>query len=219
MSYAHDDDDRYGDDLDDLREPGRPEKRQRLSLGVRFLIGLGVTAGLACLACCGLGGWIMVKFRGAMLTTPAEVAKVRDEIITDIDLPERFQPRMAMDFQLWGGVLRFAAYANEGDSETVVLMQMPAEASPEDVRQQVQHAMGQQEQFDVESFETRTISIEGKPVDFQFAKGTSRETGRVVRQVVGAFPGRHGTVMVVYIVPEEDWDEEDGARMLEKIRK
>jgi hypothetical protein len=100
-------------------------------------------------------------------------------------------------------------------------------ANTKQQREQMLRAMRQQQgqqpgqlndELNEESSETREFTINGEKVPFEFIKGTGADHARAFRQVVGIFRVKAGTVMVMLMVPEGEYDEPAVVRMIESIR-
>jgi hypothetical protein len=143
-------------------------------------------------------------------------------MISSINLPETYRPQMGMDLAIAGQGMRMAVYGNTAEpgagGTMLMLMQMTIAADEAQMRRELQKSMGNQQQINIESSETRTLTIEGEMVDFKFAKGTT-DKGDAMRQVTGVLAGKQGTLMLMLIVPEADWDEEEVVGILESIKK
>ena len=199
--------------------PDGGEPKRGMSTGVKVLLILGGVFGVLAVLCCGAGIYLFNKFSKAMTTDPAQVAAIQQDI-AGINLPEGFKPQGGFDWTL-GIKIKAAIYSRSG-SEMLMLMQMPSTASEEEMRQQMQDSLakqGKKQELRVESRETRTVIIDGKEVPFEFTKGTQEGSGRAMRQVIGVFPGRDGTAMLMYTAPEDQWKDEEVMAMLRSISK
>jgi hypothetical protein len=156
---------------------------------------------------------------------PARVNAIRDSIVSSIDLPPGLQPQGGMDFSIAGQGMRMAAYSSAAEPDSgrtgtlLMLMQMTIQADEAQMRRELETKMGAQTAINVESTETKSLTIDGQMVDFKFSKGTTNQGAHPVRQVTGVFPGKQGTVMLILLVPESDWNEMQVISMLESIKK
>ena len=69
-----------------------------------------------------------------------------------------------------------------------------------------------------DEIETRTFTIRGKEIEFQFAKAEDPETGTAYRQVSGVFPGKGGTAFLMLQIEEEGYDEDVIVKIIESIK-
>ena len=222
------DDNWYQDSADDepsYREDPRYASDDRslqpktgMSTGVKVLIGCGVIGGVMALVCC--GGFMYLGMQVANMATedPVEVRNISDEI-ADIELPDEFVPKFGMQGEMFGVGGQMAAY--EDGEKVLMLMQMkgPAGFDAEQMRQEFQRQLNQQGRntdINIESTEQKEITLAGEETTIQIIKGTG-EGGKEMRQVQGVFKGRDGAAFVMYISPEEDWDEELVIQLLETI--
>jgi hypothetical protein len=213
--------------------PSQP-RAKRGCMGRMFLI-LGIIAAVCIMLCCGAGTWIFFKIRGGLKQEPAEVLAVQEKII-DIDLPEEMRPAGGMDLDFFGVfAMQMAVFGDEVEvpedqqgqeqasfrGKFLMLMQMHvAGQDPGAMEAQLQtQSNAQGVDIEVTSHELRTIEIDGREVEFDFAQGTNREDNTQIRMVRGAFPGRNGVVMLLLVVPEEQWNEEEVMTLLQSIRR
>ncbi len=209
---------------DDFREdlfPPEPPPRRPLSTGTKVLLTLGVAFGVLMLLCCGVAGWFGYQVHRSVSPDPQEINRIRGEIVREIKLPEEFQPRLGMDIPFFGvKASLYIADRPAGGGKLLMLLRVPPGVDPQEIRFQVEQAMGQDRQhFDMQPPETKRVRIEGKEVEFQFARGKDRQTGDEVRQVLGVLAGPEGPVMILMVVGEEGWDESQVLEILESIKK
>ncbi len=196
---------------------GGPPKRG-MSTGVKVLLIFGGVFGVLAITCCGFGIWIYNKFSNAMTTDPEQVVAIQQAIVA-MDVPQHLPPQVGMDINIWGIEMKMVVFAAAG-GEVLTLMQMAGAQSDPATQQQMQAEMkkqGKQPGMKVDSTETRTVTIGGEEVPFEFSTGTEEKSGRPTRQVSGAFEGRDGAVLLQYIVPEDEWDEDQVMTMLRSI--
>jgi hypothetical protein len=157
-----------------------------------------------------------------MTTSPEEISAIRDEMISGIDLPEGFEPRMGVNLPLGGLSLQMAVYSTsdvpDQGGTVLMLMHSTLPISDEDLRRQMDQQAGNQE-LTIESRETRAVEVDGETINFEFSKGKMKKDGSEMRQVSGLIPGRKGSVLLLMFVPEENWDEEQVLEILKSIRK
>ncbi|MCA9052782.1 MAG: hypothetical protein KDA75_03045 [Planctomycetaceae bacterium] len=215
------------DDVDYEADADAPSSRKRtrakegMSTGAKVAIILGICAGVLLLVCCGAGFYFFGKIGKSLTEDPAEIESIRQDIVSQIDIPAGFAPAAGFDFSIAGQGMKMAIYGQgteQNPSHMLMLMKMSIQADPEQMRQEMQKSAGRQQTINVESSETKTVTIDGQEVDFRFAKGKT-DKGVAVREVSGAFAGNGGAVMLLMLVPEEDWDEAQAIQVLESIKK
>lgn len=213
-----DDDRSYREDPSYAGDGGYVQPQSGMSTGVKVLIGCGVIGGVMALACC--GGFMYLGMQVANMATedPVEVRNISDEI-AEIDLPDEFVPKFGMQGEMFGVGGQVAAY--EDGEKVLMLMQMkgPAGFDAEQMQREFQRQLDQQGRdtdINVESTEQREITLAGQETTVQIIKGTSKD-GKEMRQVHGVFNGRDGAAFVMYISPEEEWDEGQVIQLLETI--
>lgn len=202
---------------------GAPPRKPGWSTGTKVAVILGGCGVVLMLVCCGVFGYFGVQLRKSMTVDPTEVVAIRDGIITSITLPAEFQPQMGMNLTLAGQGMKMAVFGETSDPNAggtaLVLMQMMIAADEAQMRQELEKSMGRQQKVAIESSETKTVTIDGAMVDFVFAKGTTQQGSKPLRQVTGVFPGKTGTVMLMLFVPEDKWDAQQVLGILESIKK
>jgi hypothetical protein len=198
---------------------GGPPKRG-MSTGMKVLLIVGGIFGVLAVVCCGVGYYVYDRIANSVTSDPAKVAAIQEEIVS-IRLPPGFTAQGGMDLGLGPMKVKAAIYVRNG-REMLMLMQMPGVASDEEMRKQMEETFekqGQRQDVKVRSREVRKIQINGQEYPFEFTQGVQGEDQHPVRQVIGVFPGKQGTAMLMYMCPEEDWDEEEVIEMLNSIGK
>lgn len=192
-----------------------------LSKTAKWLIALAIGGGILVLVCCGVAGWVVTKFQGAMTEDPQEVQALRESMLSEIDLPDGMDPQMGLGITILGQGLQFVVYG-AGDDPTrgpvLVMLQLPPGQNATEVERQLNESLGRK-RVRVESSETRTVTIDGQMRDFTFSKCKWGDTEIEVRQVTGVIEGKQGLVLIDLVVPEELWVEDEVLRILESIRK
>ncbi len=216
--------DSFNDEFDDGRaaKPG-------MSTGVKVLIGLLVGGGILGLLCC--GGMIYLGKQAAdgfkVVETPAEVDALTKEII-QIDIPEQFTGKMGMKLNFIVFSMEMAVYEGVTSDSQLMIIQttQPGAASPEEQMEEIKRQMEQQGQsgeFDQQELqdaetETKSLTVRGQPVDFQFTTGMGEDGETTIHQISGAFPSGEGLVILMIQMPDEDYNEEEIVKMIESIQ-
>jgi hypothetical protein len=193
------------------------------STGKKVAVILGSCCAALMLACCGVFGYLGFQLRQSVTDDPAEVIAIRDQIVTAITLPAEYKPQVGMNLTLAGQGMRMAMFGETSDPNTggaaLMLMHMMVTANEAQMQEDLDNSLGRKTNVQVESSETKSVTIDGTMVNFVFAKAKTQESGKPLRQVTGVFPGKTGTVMLMLFVPEEKWDEEQVLGILESIKK
>ena len=206
----------------------QPQK-SGMSTTAKVVLIIGSIGGVCLLLCC--GGMVYLFYKGQQfvqnaVSTNPETIREKTHAIAEIDIPAAFAPKSFMDFMF----MRMAIYGKgDGDKAVLMLMEMDAQMlsggkDPKLIRQQMLQQMRAQQagpsgmsEVDADSRETRSFTIDGQKVPFEFIKGKSAQHGTEMRQVMGAFPSKRGFVMLMLIVPDEEFDEQAVVQMIESI--
>lgn len=223
------DDDRYGDEDrfdDQLDSSRRPRKTKKgMSTGIKVVIVLVCVFGGLFVLCCGVGIYFMPNFDQSVTESPEEVTAITQDIV-DIEIPEEhFLPQMGMDLDMVFMQMKMAAYTSkEGDGMLMIMEMKVAGSTPEEQEAQMREQMRSQNfgEKDLivneDEIETRTFTIQGKEIEFRFAKAKDPETGTAYRQVSGVFPGKGGTAFLMLQIEEEGYDEDVIVKIIESIK-
>lgn len=210
---------------EDFLEESLPPKRGMDTTTKVVLIMLTV-GGVGLFLCCGglmLGGWFVARSVSNSITmNPPDVRKATAEI-ADIEIPGEFEPKQSMRLDMLG--MKMAMYGKPDSPEPqIIIMQsrFMSDSMDEQRKKEMMDSMRQQAGVsasdDGESAgEVRDIEIDGKKVPFQF--NTVKQNGRQTQQIMGLVPLKSGMVMIMVIIPEEQYDEETVLQMLKSIRE
>jgi hypothetical protein len=214
---------------DDFQEV-QPQK-QGMSSTAKVLLILGSIAGVCLLVCCGGLAFVGWKFQNlANIATDPAVVRERTEEIIHIDIPADYVPTHAMKFDWMNVKMKQVGYRHKGSPNSMLMIMETAEpmhgATPKQQRDQIRQALRQQgqqpgqinDEINEQSSEIREFTINGETVPFEFIKGTAPGGGTPTRQVVGIFRGREGTVMLMLMAPESDYDDAAVVKMIESVR-
>lgn len=217
-----------------------PPPKQGMSSTAKVLIILGSIAGVALLVCCGgiayfvsqAPNWAKNMAKNFSMTQDPVEVRERTQAMLHVDVPAEFTPQGAMELF----VMRWAAYQGKsGPQSMLIIMEMDKqmvdpqgamnpEQQREQMRQQLREQMRQQQQFGTmeemneESHETRTVTIDGKPIEFDFTTGKGKNSQAVIHQVVGVIPTSSGIVLLQLHATDADYNEEAVMAMLNSIR-
>lgn len=176
----------------------------------KIALGLGAAV-LFCLCAAGVAylafRTVVEKAKEAIVTDPAQVSTVADKIAT-YDIPEGYEEQMAMDF----GLYRIVMLAPDlGNQPMIMLMSYNAAGvDPEQMQQELQRSLEQQSGqpgISWTTVEERTVTIRGQEVSLIVREGRG-DSGFAMRQMVTAFEGENGTVLVMIQGDAASWDDE-----------
>lgn len=209
-----------------------PQPKQGMSSTAKVLLILGSIGGLALLVCCGVGAFVVYRFKDSVsvATTPAAVRQQTQEIM-QVEVPDEFPPMMGMKFKFGPVDMRYAIYGTQGnDASMLLIMEMKSmpgqgQGDARQMRDQMLQGMRQNQQQHgqqmvnvvEESSESRDFTINGQKVPFEFIKGKNAVDGTAYRQVVGVIPSGDGFIMIMLTTPESQYDEDKVVKMIESI--
>lgn len=215
---------------DDLQAE-QPQKRG-MSSTAKVLLVLGSIAGVCLLVCCGGVAIFGLRFKDEIkkfaesTSSDPAVVKQRTQEVVEIEIPEEFKPVATWGIPLGAFSMKQFIYQPPGNPNSVlVIMETNQPLAPgQDAKQQreaMQQGMRQGQQMgsidmQEESRETRQFTINGEEVPFEFIKGKAH--GVPAHKVVGIFPGKQGTVMLILMVADSDYDDEKIVNMIKSIR-
>ena len=215
--------DSFDDDYED--DYARGQAKPGMSTGTKILLVLLIGGGLVVVACCGSVFWFgRQAMKSFKMTQNADEVVAMSKEIADIEIPEDYQPKQGMAFNL-GIDMKMAIFARDVAPQQgggLILMQMngPGMQNQQQMEQQFENSMeqqGQNKNITIEESETRTFTIDGQEVEFEFIKGKDPDSGKGMRQVMGMFTGRGGMAFLMLFETEESWDEEKVVQMIESI--
>lgn len=219
----------YGDSSDaesgsDFPAPDSGASQKGMSSTSKVLIVILCLGGLVCLLCCGVVGWFFYSFQDAMTEDPAEV-EARTQEIAEIEIPDGFQPQMAMNMDFFVMEMNMVLYGDFNNSGSLMLCHVNADIDSNDpnqereIRSRMQETSGDQRNLIVKNVEEKEFTIRGATVTVTFAEAEDANSGESIRQVTGSFKGEpRGTVIFIYSISEESYDEEEVVRMIESIK-
>ena len=201
-----------------------PQKKP-MSTGLKVALILLAAGGVLMLVCCGGMAFVVNKVKNNISEDPA-VVRARTKDVTDIEIPDDFQPVMSMDLIIMK-MFVYETKKQDGQTKKHDGMLMIAElhqnfAKDQNAEAQMKDAMNKQGKgqpdLDIIKSETREFEIKGKPASFKFSEAQDPKTKKEFRQVTGSFPGKAGTAMLVLQVPANEYDEEEIVEMIESIK-
>ncbi len=222
---------RHDADFDDDRDSwfeqedrsanGARPKKPGMSTTTKVLIVLACAGGFMCLLCCGGGIYFAQNIKKGVTNDPKEVAQ-RAKDIAEMDVPANFQPKAAMDINMFVMEMKMVIYEAGKSDGALILLQMDLPAGAEAGQEaQFQQALKQQQHggrnLQLKRAETREFEIRGKKVPFLFAEAED-EHGQAFRQVTGMFHGDKGFTYLMLQIREKQYDEDAVVRMIKSIK-
>lgn len=223
-------------DPQDVQQGPQPIQKQGMSGGNKVLLILGIVFLVLILLCCGglavFFFWARSYAKEAMSTDPAHVREVAAQI-APIQVPDVLKPEFSMDLKVPftdTPVMTMVGYADKSKQSMLLLasfgeaFQGQNQAQMENQMEQSLREQGMKQRGNVTIKERseREIEVRGKPVTFQFAKGTQKdpqtgaETPRI--EVTGTFQGPKGPVMLMVQADENTLSEDEIVKMIESIK-
>lgn len=187
---------------------------------VKILLIILAACVLGAILCCGGGYWYFSRSISTV-TAPAEVNQLTQEMIA-VDVPEDFTPLMGMKMNIFGVDMKMTMYQPQGDG-MLQFMRLSGQAlNDPQAQQQIDAQMRQQgagspNQVTIKDSETKTVTIDGKEVEFTFGTGTESKSNAEWKEVTGSVPSDGGMVAIRLQQPVSSYDEERVMQMLESI--
>ncbi len=204
----------------------QPPQKRGMSTGSKVVLILAIIFGVAAVICCGGGIAVIAYFRHAAIDDPAVVRQKTAEI-TDIEVPGGLQPQGGLDLKVpFSGkpIMTIVVYADQPSDSFVFLASGPAFESQnqaqmeQSINQSLQQkGMGKEGETIIGQTVEKKVQIRGKQASFRITTGKGSKSGKPRISVVGAFPGKEGTAMLILNADAEKYPEETIRRMLESI--
>ena len=213
------DEDNFDEQFDSRERPRKT--KQGMSTGMKVLIVLLCFGGGMIVLCCGVGVYFFSKASSRLTEDPREVVAITQDIV-DIEIPVQFAPQSGMDLDIIFMQMKIVSYTSMGANGLLWIMEMKVSGlTPEQQEPEMREAMQGQDfgemKLNVKKSESRTFTIRGKEIDFQFAEAENSR-GDAYRQVTGVFPGKEGTAFLMLQIEEEGYDEDAVVKMIESIK-
>ena len=185
-----------------------------MSKGVK--IALVIVAVLVVLCCLGGVAFYFITQRvvsQAVTDDPAKAATLGHEIV-DYTLPDGYRELGGMNAMVFKMVFIGSA-SKTSDSMFMVLMQIPSGTNMDQAEMQKQMTQAMQQQGQGRNMQThvvgtQTATIKGQPVTLTISEGEVTEgndAGTTFRQVMGVFPAKDGTAMLMAMGQKDTWDQ------------
>lgn len=185
---------------------------------------LAVLAFAAVVGLCCLCGGVFYQQWPTFHDDPATAEELAQQMVA-IDVPETFQPKGTVEWHIWWFLtMRGVYYAHTVDDGELTLLEVDSQfLSQPEFRQHIVNSLHEQRagsgfDLNVLQSETRSLTVQGEEVEFEFMEAEDRSTGEGRRLVDGVVSGREGRPVLVSLWLDEDiWDEEAVVRMIESI--
>lgn len=177
-----------------------------------ILIGLGVAV-VFCLCAVAVGIFALravgQKVKESIVTDPDQVSNVADRI-AKYEIPSGYSEQMAMDFGLYQLVM-LAPSGYSSNQPMIMLMSYSSAmgADTQQMQEQMQRSFEQQSGQPGLTWSTvdeHTVTIRGQQVNVVVREGRT-DSGFIMRQLVTAFDGENGTVLVMIQGEADAWDQ------------
>ena len=197
--------------------------RQRRSRLAWWLTAFGILAATSVVACC--VGWIglAMLFGPVQTKVPSEVETVAQRMAS-LQLPPQFQPTWgwsADNSLFWFQIARFDHSAKRGMLLIGELHVRPM-ANPHEqaqLRQLIDDSSPDLRLIDPKQTEVRKLTVRGIEAQFEIVTGEDRASTTKMRQVLGSFRGREGTVLLTLQAEAEQLTDEAIEALLASLAK
>jgi hypothetical protein len=205
-----------------------------LKLGLKVA---GIALGMAVLLCGGVAAYVAMQDDGSQANAtkvPPATPMMKPEAmraiaakIVEIDIPADFEPISANESS-YGLEATFGRRNTDGAFLKLRRMfpsTMPRGADPRSAGEMVLHVADRGDELTdttltgmPEPESTRELTVLGNLEKFKFFRGKRSSGEKTVRKVAGSFMIPAGLIVLIYTIPEEEYDEEAVVRMIESIR-
>ncbi len=183
---------------------------------------LAVTLSLLVGSCC-LCGVFLSRQWPTFEQDPLAAEALTKELLA-IEIPPNFEPQGTIDWHVWLLLhMRGAYYVHTVDDGELSFLEVDSRfISQPDFRQHIidslhQHGAGSGFDLDVRKSESKTFSINGEAVPFNFLTAEDRTSGEGRRLVDGVVTLDGRPILISLWVDEDLWDEAMVTRLIESI--
>ncbi len=196
------------------------------NVSVRRRLLLMVAGGLATvlmLACCICGG-AMFYFRPKLEQNPEKAIALTKQMLREITIPERFEPRGTIELNVFHQLSVSGAYYEmpKVDSVLALIHVESRWSSQARVRQHIRETLlergGAEVPLLVQEREVREMTVGPDLVRFEFATGKDLATDKTYKLVEGLVPGTTGDVLICFKIDSDEWNEAELMAMLKSIQ-
>ncbi len=199
--------------------PSQPKSGGGCLKAVMIIGGIGF---IGLVICCGGLAWFGRGFIPKMVTAPADVAVLGQEVMK-IDIPAEFVGQAGMSMDNFAMTMKFATFQHKEQKGTLMIGSMQVKIGDLKDQQAAFNAQktqqgGAQEGMKITTTEDREFTIQGQPVKFKFSEAEQVGTGKKFQLVSSEFESG-GRLMLLQLTLEEDaYDEEAVVKMIESIQ-
>ncbi|MEK6262614.1 MAG: hypothetical protein AABP62_28800 [Planctomycetota bacterium] len=215
--------DQWPDNPNDVpRQQSQPQEPKSGGGCLKVALIVGGIGFFGMLVCCGGLFWFGRGLLPKMVTTPAEVAALGQEVMK-IDIPADFVGQAGMSMDNFAMTMKFANYQHKEQKGTLMIGSMHVKiGDPKDHQaafnnQKAQQSVAQ-EGLKITTTADREFTIRGKPVTFKFSEAEKEGTDKKFRLVSSEFESGGGLMMFQLTLEEEAYDEEAVVKMIESIQ-
>lgn len=201
----------------------RPPVPKKSSGCLKWFLILAGIGGVMSLVCCGVTGYMFYLFKPTIAETDPDVRTLAAEI-ADLRIPADFRGKLGIKMDNSLMAMRVCSFEHKDGRGVLQLSEMKVKVGdPQkqeaDLKQQMrQQGAAELRTLNIESSETREITIRGQPVSFTFAVGQDSSTSTKYHEVQGQFQGKNGLATLHLQVEDEVWDETAIVEMLEAAK-
>ncbi|MGQ9501937.1 MAG: hypothetical protein ACUVSJ_09900 [Anaerolineae bacterium] len=179
-----------------------------MSSSAHILLGcLAATAFLCCVAALGATLLGMRLWPRMMITHPARIAEVRQQI-AHYRVPEGYKELFASDL-MGVKMVVIGPAGSQTELLTILLLQLPpVEVEDAELRRQIEQVMAQQVGTGAAALQavgSQQVTIRGQVVELTLHRGTTPD-GQELRQLSGVFDGANGPILLLITGVERAWD-------------
>ncbi|MEW5940683.1 MAG: hypothetical protein AB1750_13525 [Chloroflexota bacterium] len=171
----------------------------------KTLIIVGAVA-LFCLCVCAVAVFAFRSIGKSVVTDPAQVEALAGKI-AKYQVPPGYSEVGGMDL----GIYQFIMLGSSADpNDTIMLANINVATDPQQMQEQMQRTFEQQTGtpgMTWKTVENRKMTIRGQEVNVEIREGQV-EGGPALRQLITAFEGENGTVIVMAQGDAATWDQE-----------
>ena len=205
--------------------------RSGMSGNSKVLIALGVGFGVLLLVCCGgfvgMGWWVQSYAEKMFSEDPEIIAQTTDDI-TDVEIPESFEPSGAIDLDIPfadESFMSMSFYEDQDGDGSLVIAQF-SEAWTEnsegvDIADQVRDSLEEQgegtQEMTIEESDEVELTIRGEPATFVIERGTGNDSDEAMWRVSGTFKGKGGVAFLLLQAKTENLTREQIDELLESL--
>jgi hypothetical protein len=184
---------------------------KELKVGLAVLLSiLGVLAAVSV-----IGSFVQRNFAINGMTKDKAEVEASAKAIADYALPAGYEPAMAMTMD----AVKIASFHDAANTGAILLLHLPANATPTDIEQAINRAMARQELTGTVKWSPsrqETMTIAGQNVRMKVADGAD-DNGNAMTSLSGTFEGKRGKVAVFILGSASSWTKENVSAFLASL--